>query len=155
MAAIALDYPKDRFRVIVTDDGGSTELMSWITELGQCNLYYTARSENGRAGFKAGNLNHAVQFIQHQLGEPAEFIASLDADMIPERNWLRAITAHMVLDPELGVVCPSQVSAPYQRESVPNTSRLISFCTELLQLPQERSSIPKPTKLMAVCRYYP
>jgi cellulose synthase/poly-beta-1,6-N-acetylglucosamine synthase-like glycosyltransferase len=110
MAAVALDYPETRFRVIVTDDGGSIQLKSWIAELGERRLYYTARDENGRAGFKAGNLNHAVQFIEHQLGNPAEFIASLDADMIPEKNWLRAIAAHMVLDPKLGVVCPSQVS---------------------------------------------
>jgi hypothetical protein len=114
MAAIALDYPEDRFRVIVTDDGGSSQLESWIAELGQKNLFYTARNPNNRAGFKAGNLNHAFKFVENQLGNPAEFIASLDADMIPEKNWLRAIAAHMVLDPSLGVICPSQVRS-YQR----------------------------------------
>lgn len=112
IAALALDYPQDRFRVIVSDDGGSMQLQSWIAELQHCNLYYTARNEQDRTGFKAGNLNHAVRFIEYQLGGPAEFMASLDADMIPEREWLRAVTSHMVLDPELGVVCPSQVIIP-------------------------------------------
>ncbi|KAH6645525.1 nucleotide-diphospho-sugar transferase [Truncatella angustata] len=134
MAAIALEYPEDRFRVIVADDGGSTQLESWITELGQCNLYYTARNENGRTGFKAGNLNHAVQFIEHQLGQPAEFIASLDADMIPERNWLRAITAHMVLDPKLGVVCPSQSFYNFPDNDPLYQSQLNSWrCTDIIR----------------------
>lgn len=110
MGAVALDYPEDRFRVIVTDDGGSKQLESWIAELGQRNLYYTARQANNRTGYKAGNLNHAIQFIERQLGEPSELIASLDADMIPEKNWLRAVAAHMVLDPKMGVICPAQVS---------------------------------------------
>jgi cellulose synthase/poly-beta-1,6-N-acetylglucosamine synthase-like glycosyltransferase len=111
LAAIALDYPEDRFRVIVTDDGGSAHLRAWVAEQGQHNLYYTARVKNGSSGFKAGNLNHAIQFIETQLApEPAEFIASLDADMIPEKKWLRAMTPHLVLNPKIGVVCPTQVS---------------------------------------------
>lgn len=111
LAAVALYYPEDRFRVIVTDDGGSAQLRAWITEQGQHNLYYTARAKNGSAGFKAGNLNHAIRFIETQLTrEPAEFIASLDADMIPEKKWLRAVIPHLVLNSNMGVVCPTQVS---------------------------------------------
>jgi cellulose synthase/poly-beta-1,6-N-acetylglucosamine synthase-like glycosyltransferase len=110
LAATALDYPEDRFRIIVSDDGGSTQLRSWVAEKGQQNLYYTARVKNGASGFKAGNLNHAIRFIQTLVQEPAEFIASLDADMIPEKKWLRAVIPHLLLNPKMGVACPTQVS---------------------------------------------
>lgn len=42
-------------------------------------------------------------------GGEAEFIAALDADMIPEADWLRAIIAHMVIDDKMALVCPPQV----------------------------------------------
>jgi cellulose synthase/poly-beta-1,6-N-acetylglucosamine synthase-like glycosyltransferase len=38
-----------------------------------------------------------------------EYIAALDADMIPEPAWLRAIIAHMVIDDKMALVCPPQV----------------------------------------------
>ncbi|CZR65921.1 uncharacterized protein PAC_15821 [Phialocephala subalpina] len=112
LAAIALDYPEDRFRVIVTDDGGSVQLRAWVSEQGQHNLCYTARIQNSSSGFKACNLNHAIQFIEKYLArEPAEFIASLDGDMIPEKKWakwLRGVIPHLVLNPKIEVVCPTQ-----------------------------------------------
>ncbi|KAI1759042.1 glycosyltransferase family 2 protein [Hypoxylon sp. FL1150] len=108
LGALAVDYPRDSFRVILTDDGASPAVEKWATGLKQPNLYYTARVKQGNGGYKAGNLNHAVAFIKTLPGKPADFIAGLDVDMIPDRNWLRAVIPHLLLDPGMGVVTPAQ-----------------------------------------------
>lgn len=110
-AALALDYPSNRFRVVLTDDGNSPEVLARVSALAahMPNLFYTTRKKNGPAGFKAGNLNHAVKFVASLPQGPAEMIAGLDADMIPEKRWLRVIVAHLVQDAGLGLACPPQV----------------------------------------------
>jgi hypothetical protein len=107
LAALAIDYPQNKYRVIVADDGSSRELEAWVNQLNRPNLHYTTRSI--RSGFKAGNLNHAVEQAETLPGGPSDFIAALDADMIVEKRWLRSIVAHIVLDGNLGLVCPPQV----------------------------------------------
>jgi cellulose synthase/poly-beta-1,6-N-acetylglucosamine synthase-like glycosyltransferase len=109
--ALNLDYPVHRYRIIVADDGRSEKLEAWITEMAleYPNLNYTARIKNGPAGYKAGNLNSAVEFTRGLLGGPAELVAGLDADMIPERRWLRTVAPHLMRDPKMGLVCPAQV----------------------------------------------
>ena len=92
-AACASDYPSDHFRVIILDDAGSAELCSSINAIrrDKTNLYYTARTKGDDHHFKAGNLNHGYNFVKSLPGGPAEFIAGLDADMIAEPDWLRAL----------------------------------------------------------------
>jgi cellulose synthase/poly-beta-1,6-N-acetylglucosamine synthase-like glycosyltransferase len=111
LAVIAADYPSNRRRIIVSDDGASPELAAWLIEIGIPNLYYTARKKNGPEGYKAGNLNHAVNFSRSLPGGSAKYIAGLDADMVVEKRWLRSVMAHLLLDPEVGVVCPTQASS--------------------------------------------
>jgi cellulose synthase/poly-beta-1,6-N-acetylglucosamine synthase-like glycosyltransferase len=108
LAVLAIDYPQSMYRVIVADDGSSSELEAWIKQLNRPNLYYTSRSI--KTGFKAGNLNHAVEETKALPGGPSDFVAAIDADMIVEKRWLRSVVAHLALDGNLGLVCPSQVS---------------------------------------------
>jgi cellulose synthase/poly-beta-1,6-N-acetylglucosamine synthase-like glycosyltransferase len=110
-AALQLDYPRDRYRVIVADDGASAELSASIFGMAAQfhTLYYTARVKQGPDDYKAGNLNHTLEFLDNLPQGPAEFVAGLDADMIPEIRWLRAMTPHLVEDPRLAVVCAPQV----------------------------------------------
>lgn len=108
-AALALDYPLHRFRVIVTDDGRDPELRDWVAGKNCRYLHYTSRPKKGCSGYKAGNLNHAIKFSETLSGGPGEYVAGLDADMIPEKRWLRAVLPHLILDPQVGVACPPQV----------------------------------------------
>ena len=115
-AACAQDYPPDRFRVIVLDDGQSTWLSRTVAELHEeryPNLYYRSREKiPGKPHhFKAGNLNYGLEETLKLPGpnEIGEFIAALDADMIPEPDWLRAMMPHMILDDHLALACPPQV----------------------------------------------
>lgn len=110
-ATLNIDYPAHRFRVIVSDDGRNQKLEAWVLQLAADtpNLYYTARVKYGPAGYKAGNLNHAITVSDTLPGGRAELVAGLDADMIPEKRWLRACVAHLIRDPKMGVVCPAQL----------------------------------------------
>lgn len=62
----------------VLDDGRRPEVEAMALELG---ARYLTRDDNRHA--KAGNLNHALGIVE------ADFVAVLDADHVPERNFLR------------------------------------------------------------------
>jgi len=85
-ATLNIDYPTTRFRVIVSDDGDNPLLKAWVEQRQQKNLHYTARVKKGAAGYKAGNLNHAMRVADGLPGGSAEYVAGLDADMMPERH---------------------------------------------------------------------
>lgn len=142
-AACSIDYPFQAFRVIVLDDGKSPSLSRAIDALGEQfpNLYYRSRIK--RPGvphhFKAGNLNHGLEETLNLIGGAGEFVAALDADMIPQPEWLRAILPHMILDERCALACPPQVSPLSQRSRAKHTNN----CPALLQHPQKRSPIPE------------
>ncbi|KAL2205248.1 putative glycosyl transferase [Sarocladium strictum] len=112
-AACAQDYPLDRFKVIVLDDGQSKQLESEVHQLSkhQPNLFYMARPKIPGVPhhFKAGNLNYGLEHSHLLPGEPGFYMAALDADMIPESCWLRAILPHLMTDPKVALACPPQL----------------------------------------------
>jgi hypothetical protein len=114
-AACEVDYPRDRFRVVVLDDGRDADLMDECEMMRQSaypNLYYMCREKiPGKPHhFKAGNLNYGFDEVAKLPGGAAPFAAALDADMIPEKHWLRAIMPHMLIDERMALACPPQVS---------------------------------------------
>ena len=113
-AAADVDWPQDRFRIVVLDDKASEEVRREVLLLGleNPNIHYSARTKIKGVPhhFKAGNLNHGLQYLHSIGGEKAEYVAALDADMIVEREWLRAIISHLIVDPEIALACPPQVS---------------------------------------------
>lgn len=112
-AACDLDYPQGKFRVIVLDDGNVDGLRHAIHALSQTynNLYYVARPKHAGVPhhFKAGNLNYGLEWVHGLPGGAAEFMAALDADMIPEQTWLRAVLPHLLIDPKMALACPPQL----------------------------------------------
>jgi len=94
-AACHIDYPADRFRVIVLDDARSPSLFRSVAALSDHypNLYYRTREKHPGVPhhFKAGNLNFGLKETTTTRGEVGEFAAALDADMIPQPEWLRFV----------------------------------------------------------------
>lgn len=136
-AACAIDYPANRFRVLVLDDAGSDELSRAVKDLKQTreNLYYTARVKGKNHHFKAGNLNHGFQYVKSLPGGAADFIASLDADMIADPQWLRALMPHLLQNDRLALAQPPQVSyrQPYTwNESTNRISDFMMFQVTIL-----------------------
>lgn len=85
-AACDLDYPRDRFRVVILDDGKSAGLEAQCAKLALTypNLYYMARIKvpGQPHHFKAGNLNYGLDQVHLLPGGAGQFMAALDADMV-------------------------------------------------------------------------
>ena len=97
-AACTLDYPRERYRVVLLDDDNSIELQHEVDVLKKAhlrnrNLFYTCRGVKVLTHSKAANLNHG----------PAEYIAVLDIDMIPLPSFLRALLPHLLNDPSMAM----------------------------------------------------
>lgn len=115
-AAASQDYPLQQLRVFLLDDGHDEELHQAVMVLnarladrGRPQIMYLSRkSEAGtKSFFKAGNLRFGID-ESHRLGS-SEFLAGLDADMIPESHWLRGMIPHLLLDDRMALACPPQV----------------------------------------------
>ena len=85
-----LDYPN--FEIWLLDDAARHELAELSRQLG---CHYLARPQRSNA--KAGNLNHALPYLQ------AELIAVFDADVVPLENFLNR-TVGLFKNPLVGFV---------------------------------------------------
>ncbi|WP_051330032.1 UDP-forming cellulose synthase catalytic subunit [Niveispirillum irakense] len=92
-AAQAMDWPRDRLRIHLLDDGKRTEFKEFAEEWG---VSYIIRPDNKHA--KAGNLNHAMTKTD------GEFIVIFDCDHIPNRAFLQMTMGGFLTDPRLALV---------------------------------------------------
>ena len=79
--ALNIDYPKNRFEVVVCDDspvGESTDIEAFCKER---NVKFIHR--DSRKGFKAGAINNALSKVK------CDFVGILDSDHIPTPNFIR------------------------------------------------------------------
>lgn len=87
----ALDYPRDRFEVLVVDDGGDLPLDATIAPFRSGLRVTLVRQEN------AGPAAARNTATQHAKGE---FLAFTDDDCLVERDWLAELARVLVADPE-------------------------------------------------------
>jgi len=132
-AACDVDYPPDRFRVVVLDDANSSELRECVEALNATypNVAYRSRPKFPGVPhhFKAGNLNYGLEVVNEMPGGASRFMAALDADMIPEQHWLRTIMPHMLEDDKLALACPPQVRTHPTNDLRVTANTLTSFFT--------------------------
>ena len=109
-AATQINYPKEKLRVYILDDGGTHtkrrskesgekawrrhySLRKLAKELG---VNYITRETNQKA--KAGNINHA---LQHTNGD---LVLILDCDQVPTKDILRNTVGQFLNDPKMFLV---------------------------------------------------
>ncbi|WP_319381679.1 UDP-forming cellulose synthase catalytic subunit [Thiomicrorhabdus sp.] len=93
MAAKSINWPNSKLNVIILDDGNRNGIRQIALELG---VGYIAREDNRFA--KAGNLNHALTFLDSEL------IAIFDCDHIPADSFLQKTAGFFLTDPKLSLV---------------------------------------------------
>jgi len=109
-AAAQINYPKDRFRIFVMDDGGTVARrndprltgVAWerhydlrrISE--ESGATYITRETNRCA--KAGNINHTLKYSK------GEIILILDCDHVPTRDILQNTVAQFMKDKKLALI---------------------------------------------------
>ena len=93
LAALNIDYPKDKLHVYVLDDGDREEFKQFCSITG-CG--YIARQEHSHA--KAGNLNNALR----ETNSP--YVAIFDCDHIPATSFLQVTLGWFLRDPRLAML---------------------------------------------------
>ena len=93
LACMGMDWPPDKMRVHILDDGRRAEFREFAEEAG-CN--YIIRDNNAHA--KAGNLNHAMGITS------GEFVAIFDCDHVPTRAFLQMTMGWLIAEPNLAMV---------------------------------------------------
>lgn len=90
-ALARLDYPPERFEVIVVDDGGTSSLASAVEQVrGRLDLKLIEQKNTGPAGARNFGATHAR----------GEFLAFTDDDCEPDAGWLRAFASYFARTPE-------------------------------------------------------
>ena len=121
IGALNLDYPPDRLRIYLLDDGRREEFRELARNLG---INYLIREDNRHA--KAGNLNNALKYTSGDL------VVILDSDHIPSPDFLRETVGGFLRDPSLAMLqTPHNFynDDPFERnlrihKEVPNESEL-------------------------------
>lgn len=80
-----LDYPKDKFEIIIIDDNSSDKTYELVSELikGKDN-FYLYKAEQKEFPAKKGSLNFGIKKAKNP------FIIITDADCLPEKDWLKS-----------------------------------------------------------------
>lgn len=95
---LSLDYPKDRYEIIIVDDSTSIETQETLQQFADKHpgfVKYIHRTN--REGFKPGALKNAMSITK------GEILVIFDADWIPKRQFLREVVKPFA-DPKIAVV---------------------------------------------------
>jgi cellulose synthase/poly-beta-1,6-N-acetylglucosamine synthase-like glycosyltransferase len=100
-AVCEMDWPRDKLQILVLDD--STDETSRLIDASierhrENGVNISAIRRENRVGYKAGALKNA---LEHTEGK---YIAIIDADFIPPRDFLTKTTAAIEADPRIGFV---------------------------------------------------
>jgi cellulose synthase (UDP-forming) len=93
LAAMAIDWPQNKLRVYILDDGRRLAFRDFAAS---CGCGYIIRPDNKHA--KAGNLNHALTLTD------GDFVAIFDCDHVPTRAFLQLTMGWLTRDPRLAFV---------------------------------------------------
>jgi GT2 family glycosyltransferase len=116
-ACARFDYPRDRFEVIVVDDGGIAPLDDVVNRFHGTLTHKLLRQEN--AGPAAARNRGASEAT-------GEFLAFTDDDCTPAPNWLQTLAAQFVASPDCAVGGQTRNALPHNLYSTAS-QLLISY----------------------------
>lgn len=93
LAALQIDWPEDKIKVYVLDDGCRDEFGEFCEQVGAVHL---PRKESTHA--KAGNINKAMTKTSGEL------VTIFDCDHIPTRSFLQVAVGWFLKDPKMALV---------------------------------------------------
>jgi cellulose synthase (UDP-forming) len=92
-SAMSLDWPADKLKVFVLDDGRRSDFRKFCEEVG---VGYKIRGNNRHA--KAGNINAAL------ASTDGEYVAIFDCDHIPTRSFLQVCMGWFLKDSKMAML---------------------------------------------------
>ena len=97
-SCLGMDYPKDRYEIIIGDDSTNPEISRKIDEFAKSNPKIIISRRGSNTGYKSGNLNYMLNISK------GEFIVVFDSDFIPPKDFLKRIIAPMIHDKNIAAV---------------------------------------------------
>lgn len=126
----ALDYPRSRYEVIVVNDGGDEPPAGMVADFGRRIALRVLRQPN-KGPAAARNLGAA--------SAGGEWIALIDDDCVPERDWLGVLETRLVSDP--GCVAGGNVLNGLPRDLYAEASQqLFAFLYDYYHVSHARKS---------------
>lgn len=110
VAAASIDYPPHRFRVMVLDPLSSVSLQREVLKHSKSQAcphlsYHRRTSSVEHWHSKADAVNFGLrEASSFGMKGPAEYVAVFEADMLPERNYLRAVLPAILGEGNVGLV---------------------------------------------------
>lgn len=95
---LAMDYPKDKFEIIIGDDSNNPEISKQIDEFAKKYEKITITRRGNNEGYKPGNLNHMLKYTK------GDIIVIFDSDFLPDKKFLKKIVAPFQHDENIGGV---------------------------------------------------
>jgi len=92
-ASLGIDWPKDKLKVWILDDGGREEFRQFAKQVG---VEYIARTTHEHA--KAGNINNALKYAK------GEFVSIFDCDHVPTRSFLQMTMGWFLKEKKLAMM---------------------------------------------------
>jgi cellulose synthase (UDP-forming) len=93
LAALSIDWPADKLKVYILDDGKRPEFGEFAKQVG---AGYLTRPDNNHA--KAGNMNSAMRYTD------GDYIAIFDCDHVPARSFLQMTMGQFLKDSKVCLV---------------------------------------------------
>ncbi len=92
-AALGIDWPKDKLKIWILDDGGREEFRQFAQTVG---VEYIARTTHEHA--KAGNINNALKYAK------GDFVSIFDCDHVPTRSFLQMTMGWFIKEKDLAMM---------------------------------------------------
>lgn len=92
-ASLGIDWPKDKLKIWILDDGGREEFRQFASMVG---VEYIARTTHEHA--KAGNINNALKYAK------GEFVSIFDCDHVPTRSFLQMTMGWFLKEKKLAMM---------------------------------------------------
>ncbi|MDV5354701.1 UDP-forming cellulose synthase catalytic subunit [Kosakonia sp. SMBL-WEM22] len=92
-ASLGIDWPKEKLKVWILDDGGREEFRQFAKQVG---VEYIARTTHEHA--KAGNINNALKYAK------GEFVSIFDCDHVPTRSFLQMTMGWFLKEKKLAMM---------------------------------------------------
>ncbi len=119
---LQLNYPKDKYDIIVADDSTDNVTKKIIDNFVSSRKNVKVIRRGTRQNYKPGALNYILPYTK------GDVIVVFDSDFVPKKNFLRKLVTPMVLDEKVAVVQSRMEFINY------NTNIISKFAAVLLMI---------------------